>query len=105
MGIFGSIKGIIFRKKETEPIPEEPLETLTPLRPEREALEPIRETQTLEPTAKYSEKEIAEITNIRAKIDLLLTEIDSIKIQNRTIDERLRNIEKLMAEMKGIRYY
>jgi len=104
MGIFGSIKDKIIRKKEVEPVPEEPLEPLTPLRPEREALEPIRETP-LEPTEKYSEKETAEITNIRAKIDLLLTEIDSIKIQNRTIDERLRNIEKLMAEMKGIRYY
>jgi len=104
MGILGSIKDKIIRKKEVEPPPEEPLEPLTLLRPEREALEPIRESP-LEPTAKYPEKETAEITNIRAKIDLLLTEIDSIKIQNRTIDERLRNIEKNLAEMRGIRYY
>ena len=110
MGIFGSIKNIVFRKKKEDISLEEPLEPLTPLSPEREALEPLRETPPLEPISrypetKYPEKETAEMSNIRAKIDLLLTEIDSIKIQNRTIDERLRNIEKLLAESKGIRYY
>lgn len=104
MGIFGSIKNIIIRKKEPEPLLEEPLEPLPPLRPERDALESLRETP-LESTPKYSEKETADISNIKAKMDLLLTEIDSIKIQNRTIDERLRNIEKLMAEARGIKYY
>ena len=105
MGIFGSIKNVITRKKDTEPLLEEPLEPLPPLRLEKDALEPLREPPSAEPTTKYSEKETADISNMRAKMDLLLTEIDSIKIQNRTIDERLRNIEKLLAEMKGIRYY
>ena len=43
--------------------------------------------------------------NIRAKIDLVLTEIDSLKTQNQTINERLKSIEKSLADMKGIRYY
>jgi len=110
MGIFGSIKGLIIRKKKVEPPPEEPLESLPPLTSDREALEPLRENPPLEPLpryseTKYSEKENVEMSNLKAKLDLLLTQIDSIKIQNKNIEERLKGIEKSLAEMRGIRYY
>ena len=108
MGIFGTLKRIIRRKREDIP-PDEPLEPIPPLTSDT-GLEPLRETPSLEPIPrypepKYSEKDTAEMINLRAKIDLLLTQIESVQIQNKNIDERLKNIEKTLAEMKGIRYY
>jgi len=119
MGIFGKLKGI-FRKKEDidippiegierEPLtpdltpPREPLRDREPLPPRSLGPEPLprhRFESELMPETKQ-----AEMSNIRAKIDLLLTEMDSIKTQNQTINERLRSIEKALAELRGIRYY
>jgi len=119
MGIFGKIKGIFGRKKDAEIPPIEDLEKepLTPdLSPPRE---PLRGREPLTPrplgpeplprpqfgTDLMPEVKEAEMSNIKAKIDLLLTEINSIKTQNQTISERLRTIERTLAEMRGIRYY
>jgi len=122
MGIFGWMKGLIFRKKEEpEPIdtgPEDlgpliPLkeerESLTPTRPPsaREALPP-REIPPIEPmTPPRTEpgRGNMESMNLNAKLDLLLTKMENINLQNRTIEERLKAIEKTLAEMRGIRYY
>ena len=123
MGIFDRIKNIFGKREEVEtpPIPEEEREPLTPYitPPEHEALPVMRESprefarpptppplpsikpsHELEPEARG-----AEMSNLKAKIDLLLTQVDSIKTQNQTINERLRAIEKTLAEMRGIRYY
>ena len=121
MGIFGKIKGILRRKKDVEipPIEDIEKEPLTPdLIPTREHMPlPGREPLSSRPLAPeplsrsrfeselMPETKQAEMSNIRAKIDLLLTEMDSIKTQNQTISERLRSIEKTLAEMRGIRYY
>lgn len=58
------------------------------------------EKQKLE---KQSEK--INMDNMKAKLDLILTDLDNIKTQNRVVQERLKNMEKTLAEMKGIRYY
>jgi len=115
MGIFGTIKNLIFRKKEVEPSFEETgtdLGPLSPLREEREAgpareALPYREPPAIEPAIPHETgvgKEM-EMSNLKAKLDLLLTQIENISLQNRTIDERLKAIEKTLAEMRGIRYY
>jgi len=119
MGIFGKIKGIFSRKKDVEvpPIEELEKEPLTPY-PSSPPYEPLHGREPsprpiapeLMPRPRFepefaTETKQAEMSNIRAKIDLLLTEMDSIKTQNQTINERLRSIEKTLAEMRGIRYY
>ena len=121
MGIFGKITGI-FRRKKGEPSLEEPpdLGPLTPLRteerplpPSAEPLSPAHRPTSLEPlppppglqTRISPERESIDVSNIKAKLDLLLTQMESVKIQNKNVEERLKSIEKMLAEMRGIRYY
>ena len=118
MGIFGRIKGIFSRKKDVDITPIESIEK-EPLTPDLTPREPFpgREPFPTRPIAPepfprprfepelMPETKQAEMSNIKAKIDLLLTEMDSIKTQNQTINERLRSIERTLAEMRGIRYY
>ncbi len=118
MGILGKIKGIFGRKKDIDIPPIEDLER-EPLTPDLIPREPLRgkgplPPRTFEPeplsrrgfgSELMPETKQAEMSNIKAKIDLLLTEVDSIKTQNQTINERLRSIEKALAELRGIRYY
>jgi len=118
MGIFGKIKGIFRRKKDIEIPPIEDIER-EPLTPDLTPREPLQGRESLPPrplgpeplprprfeSELMPETKQAEMSNIRAKIDLLLTEMDSIKTQNQTINERLRSIEKALAELRGIRYY
>jgi hypothetical protein len=44
-------------------------------------------------------------SNIKAKLDLLLTYVESIQIQNRNMEERLKSIEKMLGQRKPIKYY
>ena len=116
MGIFDKMKRVFSRKKEA--IPTEPpldLESIPltkpagPSTPERELAtlrEPLPQREPLAPTEPYrTPEERAELTNVRTKLDLLLTELDSIKTQNQMINERLKAIEKALGEIRGIRYY
>lgn len=119
MGIFDRVKGIFGRKKKVEaPIEKpEPLEPLSLTRPEGATLPPRRLPPPREPlpprpapieplTPRFApDAERIDTSNLKAKINLLLTEMDSIKTQNRMIDERLKTIEKTLTEMRGIRYY
>ncbi len=117
MGIFGWIKGLIFRKKkEPEPIDTGPedLGPLTPLKEEREELtptkplpprEPFSPVGPMAPPGAETERGSVEASNLNAKVDLLMTKMENISLQNRTIDERLKAIEKKLEEMRGIRYY
>jgi len=119
MGIFDKVKGVFGRKKKVEPPPVRKLEPIEPLpltRPEDAALtprglppprEPLPPPPRLEPlTPRFApDAERIDTSNLKAKIDLLLTEMDSIKTQNRMIDERLKKIENTLTEMRGIRYY
>jgi len=120
MGILGKIKGLFGRKKEDYSLPpEEPLGPPSVTRPEepipREEITTPRESlrresltaapSSFEPLRREPEMKEADVRNLRAKLDLLLTEMDSIKTQNQMINERLKAIEKTLAEMRGIRYY
>jgi len=114
MGIFDRVKGIFGRKKKVEPPPKkpEPLEPFPLTRPEGATLPPPRgplppppRLEPLAPPRFAPEAERIDTSNLKAKIDLLLTEMDSIKTQNKMIDERLKAIEKTLTEMRGIRYY
>lgn len=87
MGIFGWIKRKFKRKEKLEEIPKAPLQTET------------RITETQKQTEKIT------MDNIKARVDLVLAELDSIKTQNQTINERLKAIEKTLVEMRGIKYY
>jgi len=42
---------------------------------------------------------------LRSKIDLILTKLENLKMQNENLEERIRRIERILAEMRGIRYY
>jgi len=57
------------------------------------------------PSPRLTEREDIDVSNVKAKLDLLLTQMESIKIQNKNVEERLKVIEKMLADMKGIRYY
>jgi len=46
--------------------------------------------------------ESTNIENVRAKMDLILTQIDSLRVQNETLNERIKNIEKVVAEILSI---
>ncbi len=81
MGIFSKMKGIFRRKKE------EPIEELPEI-PEEKALETSLEPATLE--------------NLKAKMDLILTQMESLKIQNETLIERLKIIERLLIEIRKL---
>jgi hypothetical protein len=113
MGIFDGIKRAFGRKKETIPEPSPELEPIPLTKPTELATpetltikEPLPSREPLRPPEPYrTVEERAEITNVRAKLDLLLTEIDSIKTQNQMINERLKAIEKTLGEIRGIRYY
>ena len=84
MSIFTKIKNIFRREKPPELPPTEEL-------PE----EPVEEVK------EGSEVRSAEISNLRIKLDLILTELDNIKTQNRMIDEKLKTIEKIIVEKRS----
>jgi hypothetical protein len=115
MDILGSVKGVFGRKKKDVVTPVEEagpdLESLPLTRPEIEPLhprEPMPSREQLTPMElipRLPEESKVDIANVRAKLDLLLTEMDSLKTQNQMINERLKAIEKLLADMRGIRYY
>lgn len=77
MGIFSRIKEI-FRRKKEEPLPE--LEELKLPKPEITA-------------------ESATVGNIKTKMDLVLTQLDSLKTQYEAMNERIITIEKILKEL------
>jgi hypothetical protein len=115
MDIFGRVKGIFGRKKSNAVPPKEEIgpdiETLPMTRPEieplrsRELIPPREQLSPIELIPRLSEENKVDMGNVRAKLDLLLTEMDSLKTQNQMISERLKTIERILAEMRGIRYY
>jgi len=77
MGIFSKIREKFGKKEEEPEIPEISLE----------------ERPTFEP---------ATLENIKAKMDLILTQMENLKIQNETLLERLKIIEKLLIEIRKL---
>jgi len=90
MSIFTRIKNIFRRKKPKEELP--PLEEL----PKESGEKPVE---------KSPEAQRMEFSDVKAKLDLVLTQLDNIKTQNQMMNERLKAMEKTLTEMRGIRYY
>ncbi len=115
MDVLGKVKGIFGRKKDDFAIPKgDTVPDLEALPLTRSEIEPFHSRETipqreqLSPMASISrlpEENRIDIDNVRAKLDLILTEMDSLKTQNQMINERLKAIEKVLADMRGIRYY
>ncbi len=61
--------------------------------------EPLEEISILEEVPKV---EPATLENVKAKMDLILTQMESLRIQNETLNERLKIIEKLLIEIKKL---
>jgi len=104
MGIFDRIKRIFKKKEQTE----EPVETKPPSEPKEEIAEikeftPPREFLP-EPTSPQPVQRGFE-GDLRTKLDLISTQIDSLRTQNQMIIERLKNLERMIAELRGIKYY
>lgn len=87
MSIFSRIKGI-FRRKEKPEIPSEEIGV-----------------EMIKPGPEVARIQKITMDNLNARLDLIMTELDSIKTQNRTINERLKAMEKILTEMRGIKYY
>ena len=92
MGIFGKFR--LGRKKYDE---------LSDIEDLKKSLPPIPEPTQQKPEVDLNQK--VQIDSLKSKLDLILTDIDNLKTQNQIIMERLKNIEKTLADMKGIRYY
>jgi len=93
MSIFSKIRDKFRRKKHND---------LSDLDELTKKLPPIPEGQTAQ-DIRMQEK--IHLDNIKAKLDLILTDLDNLKTQNQMINERLKNMEKTIAETKGIKYY
>lgn len=74
-------------KELTKPLPQIPEISKTPQKIE-------------EPTGQNMQMDI-----VRAKIDLILAELDNLKAQNQITNDRLRNLEKMLSESGRIKYY
>ncbi|MBL7170256.1 MAG: hypothetical protein ISS48_04510 [Candidatus Aenigmarchaeota archaeon] len=91
MSIFSRIRNKFRRKKHEV----SDLDSLTKKLPP--AAEEQRATQT-------QERKI-HLDNVKAKLDLILIDLDNVKTQNQMMNERLKNMEKTLADMRGIKYY
>ncbi len=90
MGIAGTIGKIIifpfkliFGGKKKEPPVEEVSLTNYPAPPVNQATYPM---------------DVAS-ENLKAKVDLMLTQVDSLKIEYESINQRIQNIERMVREL------
>jgi hypothetical protein len=115
MGIFDKIKGAILRKKDNleSPMGEGDMFLPNPIKsefgqrePQRNEFLPPTPMESLAPAQRYpSETEKIDMTNMRAKLDLIITQVDSVRSQNQIINERLNAIERMLAELRGVARY
>ncbi len=78
---FSKITGIFSRKKRTEDL----LKDLPPSPSPLPVTSVTAETATAE--------------NVKARMDLVLTQMDSLRVQYETMNERVSNIEKMLKEL------
>jgi hypothetical protein len=78
MGILGRIKSALSRKKDEDELP--PIEG---------------------PPSPVSE--LGEVTaeNVKAKMELMMTRVDSLSTQYAAMNERIKNIERLVTEIRS----
>jgi len=63
----------------------------------RKKEEPVVEIPKEPPTPEVASRE-----NLKAKMDLILTQMDSLRVQNETLAERVKNVERGIAEVLEI---
>jgi hypothetical protein len=78
MSILNRIIGIFGKREEKLPEPEIPL----------------TETPKFDITP-----EIATIENVRTKMDLVLTQLDSLRVQYQVLNEKVTNMERILQEL------
>lgn len=85
MGIFSRIFGIFRRKKETTNYPNLDLQ--------------IKRFDISPQLASYQQAttETASLENLKAKMDLILTQIENLKIQYDTLNEKIDRIERTLG--------
>ncbi len=77
MGIFSRLKGLLRRKKEFPDLPAGPM--------------PMPRTDiTTESTT---------VENVKAKMDLVLTQLDSLRTQYQAMNERVMTTERMVKEL------
>ncbi|MEK6909870.1 MAG: hypothetical protein AABW61_02205 [Candidatus Aenigmatarchaeota archaeon] len=90
LGIVGNVIvfpfKLIFGGKKKEPAPEE-----TPLTNYPTYTPPINQPPAYPVDASTE--------NLKAKVDLMLTQIDSLKIEYEAINQRIQNIERMVREL------
>ncbi len=96
MSIFSKIKKKLRKKKYDD---------LSDLDNISEKLPPIPEEQQAVSTELQEQQDKIRMDNVKVKLDLVLTDLDNLKTQNQMTNERLKNIEKILSDMKGIKYY
>ena len=82
MGIFSKLAGVFRRKKKED--------LLTPLPP----LPPS-------PTREFSAESVT-TENVKARMDLVLTQMDSLRVQYETLNEKITSIEKMLKELYAL---
>jgi len=60
---------------------------------------PINYPASLPPANQPSYPTDASAENLKAKVDLMLTQIDSLKIEYEAINQRIQNIERMVREL------
>lgn len=56
-------------------------------------------SSSLPPLPQASQNQFASQENMKAKIDLMMTQVESIRLQNENLNERLVQIEKMMRQL------
>jgi len=96
LGIIGNVVvfpfKLIFGGKKKEPPAEEIPLANYPLPYTPPVAQPSYSAQPTYPTDASSE-------NLKAKVDLMLTQIDSLKIEYEAINQRIQNIERMVREL------
>jgi hypothetical protein len=79
MGILSRIRSKLGKKKDEDELP------------------PIEDVET------PATSELGEITveNVKAKMELMMTRLDSLSTQYAAMNERIKNIERLVTEIRG----
>lgn len=73
---------------------------------EKKELPPLEELPKIPEALPTPEKKLEEgsMENLKIKIDLVLTHLDSLKTQYEALNERIKNIEKMVEEIRSYYY-
>ncbi len=75
-------------------------------RKKKKELPPLEELPKIPEVSPTPEKKLEEssVENLKVKMDLILTHLDSLKTQYEALNERIKNIEKMVEEIRSYYY-